>query len=283
MSYNISSKEFQDPLLKPILQKLSDYFSKQKIRFYVIGATARDIILNIHGERAQRATRDLDIAIAISDWDAYESVERGIVNIEGFKKDKNQKQRFMYLDVFPIDIVPFGEIRKMSDKIFWPPDESVALTVLGFEEVQNSTEKIIIDESLTIEVASLDGIFVLKLFSWTDRHLENNKDADDIAIIINNYLNINEKRAIGEHYNDIYLSDNFSTNKAGAKLLGIDVAKMLTNNPETRQKIIDILEIEIFKAEDSKLINQILETHKNFNYLETVECLEALLGSIKIG
>lgn len=283
MNYNISSKEFQDPLLKPILQKLSDYFSNRGIRFYVIGATARDIILNIHGEMAQRATRDLDIAIAISDWDAYSDVEKGIIEIEGFKKDPTQKQRFWYLDVFPIDIVPFGEIRKKSDKIFWPPDESVALTVLGFEEVQNSTEKIIIDNSLTIEVASLDGIFILKLFSWTDRHIENNKDADDIAFIINNYLNINEKRAIDEYYDDIYLSDNFSNNIAGAKLLGIDAAKMLLNNPEARQKIADILKIEIFKADESKLINQILETHRSFNYIETVECLKALLSGIKIG
>jgi predicted nucleotidyltransferase len=238
MNYNISSEEFQDPLLKPILQKLSDYFSNQGIRFYVIGATARDIILNIHGEMAQRATRDLDIAIAISDWDVYNEVEKGIIEIEGFKKDPTQKQRFFYLDVFPIDIVPFGEIRKKSDKIFWPPDESVALTVLGFEEVQNSTEKIIIDNSLTIEVASLDGIFILKLFSWTDRHLENNKDADDIAFIIANYLNINEKRAIDEHYNDIYLSENFSNITAGAKLLGIDVARILQNNSEAKLKII---------------------------------------------
>jgi predicted nucleotidyltransferase len=283
MNYNISSEEFQDPLLKPILQKLSDYFSTQGIRFYVIGAIARDIILNIHGEIAQRVTCDLDIAIAISDWGAYNNVEKGIVEIEGFKKDLNQKQRFFYLDVFPIDIVPFGEIRKKSDKIFWPPDESVALTVLGFEEVQKSTEKIIIDDSLTIDVASLDGIFILKLFSWTDRNIENNKDADDIAFIINNYLNINEKRAIDEHYDDIYLSDNFSNNTAGAKLLGIDVASILQNNSEAKLKIIEILEQEISKAEESRLINQILETHRSFNYMETVECLKALLGGIKIG
>lgn len=31
MSYNISSDKFQHPLLKPILQKLTEYFSKEDI------------------------------------------------------------------------------------------------------------------------------------------------------------------------------------------------------------------------------------------------------------
>ena len=185
------------------------------------------------------------------------------------------------MDVFPVDIVPFGEIRKNSDKIFWPPDESIALTVLGFEEVQKSTEKVVIDDSLSIEVASLDGIFILKLISWVDRYLENNKDADDLAFIINNYLNINEKRAIEEYYDEIYLSENFNSNIAGAKLLGIDIAKILSDNQEVKQKIVDILETEISKAEESKLINQVLETHKSLKYQETIACLQSVLSGLK--
>lgn len=66
-------------MLKPILQKLTAYFSEQGISFYVIGATAWDIIMNIHGEMSDRATRDLDIAIAIYNWESYSEVEKGIV------------------------------------------------------------------------------------------------------------------------------------------------------------------------------------------------------------
>ena len=38
MRYIISSKEFQLPLLKPILEKLASYFSSINIKFYVIEA-----------------------------------------------------------------------------------------------------------------------------------------------------------------------------------------------------------------------------------------------------
>ncbi|WP_303922415.1 hypothetical protein [Draconibacterium sediminis] len=140
MSYNISSDKFQHPLLKPILEKLTEYFSKEGIHFYVIGATARDIIMQIHDEKVGRATHDLDIAIAISNWDEFQKVEEGIVNIEGFEKDKTQKQRFIYLNDFQLDIVPFGEVMKEDDKIFWPPEEDIAMSVLGFSEV-NSTSR----------------------------------------------------------------------------------------------------------------------------------------------
>ncbi|MGX1024758.1 hypothetical protein ACSSV5_001929 [Psychroflexus sp. MBR-150] len=42
MNYSISSKKFNHPLLKPILQELTDYFKAWGISFFVIGATARD-------------------------------------------------------------------------------------------------------------------------------------------------------------------------------------------------------------------------------------------------
>ena len=45
MNYNISSDEFDNLLIKELLEKLSRYFEKEKLSFYVIGATARDIIM----------------------------------------------------------------------------------------------------------------------------------------------------------------------------------------------------------------------------------------------
>ena len=78
MSLTISSKNFSDPLLKPLLEKLMEFFNSISTKFFVIGATARDIILDAHGEKKGRATRDLDIAIAITDWSKYEEIEKGL-------------------------------------------------------------------------------------------------------------------------------------------------------------------------------------------------------------
>jgi len=280
MSYNISSDKFQHPLLKPILEKLTDYFSKEGIHFYVIGATARDIIMQIHDEKVGRATHDLDIAIAISNWDEFQKVEEGIVNIEGFEKDKTQKQRFIYLNDFQLDIVPFGEVMKEDDKIFWPPEKDIAMSVLGFSEVNEETNTVKIDDNIEIQIASLAGVFILKTVAWLDRNLKGNKDADDMAFIINNYHNINEQRAIEEHF-DLYEVDEFDTQIAGSRLLGRDISTLLSESDSTKNKITDILKSEVDKEEESRLINQVLDTHKNFNYDNIYECLNNILQGLE--
>lgn len=67
MSYHILSKELSNPELKSVLQALNTFFQSKEIDFYIVGATARDILLtNLYGLIPERKTMDIDIAIAIS-------------------------------------------------------------------------------------------------------------------------------------------------------------------------------------------------------------------------
>lgn len=56
MDYNISSEKLEHPLLKKLLDELIPIFQKLEIKFFVIGATARDIIMELHGEKSGRRT-----------------------------------------------------------------------------------------------------------------------------------------------------------------------------------------------------------------------------------
>lgn len=279
MSYSILSENFNHPLLKPILVKLSEYFLKEQIKFYVIGATARDIILDIYGEKTGRATQDLDIAIAVSNWDLYEEIELGILKIEGFSKDNHFRQRFLYLDSFNLDIVPFGAISEEDDKIFWPPHEDIAMSVLGFSEVNESTHRVLVDDDLEIHVASLAGIFLLKIVAWKERHIESTKDADDIGFIINNYFSINGDR-IYEENSDLLQADDFDTHSAGARLLGRDLAVIIEGRELTKKKIKEILLKEIVKEDESVLINQMLETNRIFRFEDVLKCLNYIVKGL---
>lgn len=101
MSYNISSDILNNPLLKEILVKLSDFFTSIRSDFYVIGATARDIVLSgIHHQSPGRKTDDLDIAIAIPDWNRYLEISESLCKVGGFQKSTSQKQRFLYKDIY---------------------------------------------------------------------------------------------------------------------------------------------------------------------------------------
>lgn len=91
MNYIISSENLNNPLLKDLLKKLTNFFDNIQVDFYVIGATARDIILsNLYDLIPDRKTADLDIAIAISDWSQFQFIEERLPQKEGFEKSKRQ-------------------------------------------------------------------------------------------------------------------------------------------------------------------------------------------------
>ena len=164
-----------------------------------------------------------------------------------------------------VDIVPFGEVARADNNIYWPPEETHAMSVIGFSEIAKNTLEVEIDNSFTIYLASLPGIFLLKLSAWRDRKIETTKDAQDIAFIISNYLEINELRAAKENY-DIYEADEFSTYIAGATLLGRNAKEILVSSPDILDEFITILKEQVESAEESLLINQILETHSGLTY-----------------
>ena len=280
MSCNISSESFNDPYLKEVLQKLSSYFNSINSDFYVIGATARNIIMSsIHNRPAGRSTSDLDIAIAINDWDKFKQISTELVDF-GFEKSKKQNQEFSYKNGYTLDVVPFGNLAKADKNIYWPPEGDIAMSILGFSEVANNALTIIIDNEFSIKVASLHGIFILKLVAFNDRKFSKNKDADDMAFIIANYLDIYEMRVVEEHY-DLYEIENFTPFIAGAALLGRDIKDMLQRDKETLESISKIIETESELEDGSILINQMLETNKSLKYEETLEALQMLLQELK--
>jgi predicted nucleotidyltransferase len=278
MSYNISSDNLNNPLLKDLLKELNSFFGALGIDFYVIGATARDIILsNLHDLVPERKTADLDIAIAISDWDQFQIIEEKLPQKEGFMKSKEQKQRFIYIDMYEVDVVPFGNVAKDDGNIYWPPDETIAMSVWGFPEMADSTISVEIDNEFTINIASLPGLFMLKLVAWKDRHLISTKDAYDIALLLTNYLDINVERAVEEHY-DLYEAKVFDQAVAGAQLMARDVKMLVKDSDDTMNYLIEIITKEIELAEESQLINQLVESDASLQYEQVLACWESIFN-----
>jgi len=277
MSYNISSDRLDNPLLKDLLKELNNVFGSLDMDFYVIGATARDIILsNLHDLVPERKTVDLDIAIAISDWNQFQIVEEKLIEKESFEKSKEQKQRFFYKDIYTVDIVPFGDVAKKDGNIYWPPDETIAMSVWGFPEMADASISIEIDNEFVIKIASLPGLFLSKLVAWKDRHLSGSKDAYDLALLLKNYLDINTERVVNEHY-ELYEADEFDQVIAGAQLMARDIESLIRKNEKTKEYLIEILNKEIALAEKSPLINQLLESDASLQYEQVLSCLEAIL------
>ena len=263
MDLTISSEKIGNPLLIELLRKLTDSFGRMDREFYVIGATARDIIVQqLLDTASTRRTRDLDIAIAIPDWDAFEQIKERLV-ADGFKKSNDMYQRFYY-GAYEVDIVPYGVVAKEDDNIYWPPEEVVAMSVKGFDEVLSEAITVSIDDEFKVKIASLHGLFLLKLNAWLDRNAKTSKDAEDMSFILSNYFMANLDREI---HQEVYDWENFDEYIVGGYWLAHDLVTLLNVNQLNYYK--EVIEGELAKEEESRLINQMIENSYSLKY-ETV-------------
>lgn len=273
MNLNISSEKIDNPLLIDLLRQLNRSFSKIDSDFFVIGATARDIIVNgLAYTAVRRKTKDLDIAIAVTGWDKYNEICRILV-ADGFEKSTYQAQRFYFCD-YEVDLVPYGSLAKDDDNIYWPPDETIAMSVKGFDEVLSNAVTVSIDNEFEIKIASLHGLFLLKLNAWLDSKrviLGTNKDAEDMWCIIENYYFANEGRGI---HLEVYELDEFDITVGGAYWMAHDIADLLSKKQIAYYA--NVIHQELDQAEDSRLIVQILETNETIRYSDVIRVLQII-------
>lgn len=263
MDLTISSEKIGNPLLVELLRKLTASFSKMDKEFYVIGATARDIIMQqLLDTESRRRTKDLDIAIAIPDWDTFEQVKQNLID-DGFKKSRHMHQRFFYGE-YELDIVPYGVVAKEDGNIYWPPEEEIAMSVKGFDEVLSEAITVSIDDDFKVKIASLHGLFLLKFNAWLDRNTKTSKDAEDMSFILSNYFMANLEREI---HQEVYDWEHFDDYIVGGYWLAYDIVALLNKEQLCYYK--EIIEGELTKEEESRLINQMIENSYGLKY-ETV-------------
>ena len=263
MGLTISSEKIGNPLLVELLRKLTDSFNKMDRGFYVIGATARDIIIRqLLDTESKRKTRDLDIAIAIPDWDTFEQVKQNLI-ADGFEKSMDMQQRFYYGE-YELDIVPYGVVAKEDGNIYWPPEEEIAMSVRGFDEVLSEAITVGIDGDFKVKIASLHGLFLLKFNAWLDRNAKTSKDAEDMSFIFSNYFFANFERGI---HQEVYDWENFDDYVVGGYWLAYDIVALLNKEQLCYYK--EIIEGELAKEEESRLLNQMIENSHGLEY-ETV-------------
>jgi predicted nucleotidyltransferase len=242
-----------EPWKIEVLATLHAAFCEYGCPYMLVGATARDLLLfHVHGgPHPSRHTRDIDFAIAVNSWEAFEAVRNALLAQGKFKPSKVQ-HRLLYSSLTvteaEVDVIPFGGIASPEETITWPPELDTAMNVAGFEEALAAGVWISITEALTVPVVSLPGLAVLKLFAWSDRRLD--RDATDMSLLMRFYADAgNEDRL---YDSSLAAEFGFDLELAGAKLLGADVVALCW--PVTLQKL-----QQIFTPDNvEKLVNHMI-------------------------
>lgn len=198
-----------------------------QISYFLIGATARDLILKFgYGIQTIRATKDIDFGIAVNSWNDYDTLKSAMIATNQFIDDR-QPQRLRGIDKQTwIDIVPFGKIESPNGQIAWQATETV-MTTHGFKEAFDSSVTVKIADDLNIKIVSLAGFVLLKFIAWSDR--KNLKDLQDIFLVMREYLDAGNRERIYGIDNDL-LNADFNNDFASSEMLGRDIKILLTED-----------------------------------------------------
>lgn len=272
-----------DAVTVAIFEAVTKVASDLNIPFFVVGATARDLVLYYgYAIETIRATRDIDLGIKVSTWEQFNQLKDSLL-ISGEFDNSGYVHRIIHQSGVPIDIIPFGEITNENSSYSWPPDYNIEMNVLGFNEVFNSSISVRIrtNPDLDIQLASPAGLAILKIISWNDEKHNRMKDAQDLYLLMKNHIDAgNEDRYYKEIDTFQFDDGDFDYELASAQLLGRDIANIGTS--EIIDRILQILQLETKDNSQFNLISDMMKSdHPYQNFEHCLTLLKHLIAGIK--
>jgi predicted nucleotidyltransferase len=255
ISFNLSGKI--DPLMVEVLSLVNQEAIGLDIPFFIVGAMARDIVLELcYNLPARRSTRDLDIGVEVAGWEEYQKLSRALISTGKF--EATREPYGLMCGEFKVDIVPFGGISPDQKTISWPPEHAMIMSILGFKEAYENSLLIQVHDNpvLVVRVPTVPGMALMKIISWNDRYPERPKDAEDLLFLMDHYAEVgNEGRLYGQE-GALMEEEGFDLAMAGIRLLGRDMANIVTMT--TGKQVMEILSNELDDPHDHRLIRDMM-------------------------
>lgn len=225
-----------DPVVLEAIRKIDEVARKHDTAYFLAGATAREILLHhVFGRPPGRRTMDVDLGIAVRDWDHFQSLKSSLIEQAGFEPHARMVQRLIYPSKpsVVVDLIPFGGVEASDRTIAWPPEEDIVMRVTGFTDALESAVPVRLEENLVVPVVTLPLLLVLKLFAWVDRKHEK-RDAPDIYTLLRQYGDAgNEDRLYGDEIS-ILEAEGYDFELAGARLIAADASRMISEDTQRR-------------------------------------------------
>jgi predicted nucleotidyltransferase len=188
--------------------------------YMVVGATARDILAAaLVDRRPGRATRDVDIAVGVADWKAFERLTAGLVPRRAGHAFTVQ----VFGGAVEVDVIPYGGVEEPDRSVVFPDDHR--LNVLGVSEVFDTAQIARLPGALDVWVPTVAGLALLKIMAWADRRLQSRRDAVDLDEILGWY---GDEAFLNDLFEDTDLLAryDFDVELVGAHRLGIQIREL---------------------------------------------------------
>ena len=198
------------------LQSLKEHCEQLNADLVVIGAIA----YQIHFPGEERHTGDVDIAVAL-DFDDFALLEKRLRH-DGWNRQINLEHRWRSGKGTILDLIPAGPTLRSEKKIEWPVS-GMTMSLVGFDHVFSKSEPAEMGAGLTLKVAPIVVLMLLKIVAFTDAPERRAKDLGDIRRLLRNYESRNDERIFSDEVIEANLED-YSV--APAFLLGRDLSRL---------------------------------------------------------
>lgn len=185
-------------------------------RFCLIGASALRALLSAG---YWRTTRDLDLIVAVS----LDVLHESLGHDARFSPDPRLEHRWYGPAGVPLDVLPASPALVTAGEIVWPRSGG-RMSLRGFRLVFETARPIEVGDGVTVDVPSLDTIAFLKMISYLDRPYDRERDLQDLAHLLDEYL------AAEDRFTDELLDAGVAFDDASAFQLGRDLASRVTSD-----------------------------------------------------
>ena len=246
--------------LKGVLQTLQNAFAELQIDYFVIGAVARDI-WNAESGRTSRRTKDIDFAVFVGKRDEYEAIKQHLIKREKYRDTRTNSFVLLTPGGVQVDILPFGGIEN-DGEVRVEGKGLTKIRVEGMLEVfETGTKPVIAENGREFQVASLAAITLLKLIAYDDRPEVRQKDAGDIANILQHFFDLQAEMIYDEHKDLFDLGEGnveHTTEEVAAIVVGREIKKIIEGNSKLLERVQSICAKFRTEAEGSAFVREMM-------------------------
>jgi predicted nucleotidyltransferase len=263
--------------LKEVLDVLEEVFAELNIDFYMIGAIAKEYWYT-QGNKRMRQTKDVDFAVFVASHEEYEAV---LNRLKDHHFVNTRENAFVMISPqgIQVDLLPFGAIA-IDEGVELTGEGMTSIRVNGFNEVyQAGTAEVVVNTGHVFKAATLPAIVLLKFIAYDDRPEKRQKDARDIAGIVQHFFEL-QSDLIYENHHDLFAEGqpDRELEEIAAIAIGREMRRICMENPALKDRMEAILGTHIEKGQASAFIQQMVgETNR------PVEIIIGWLQEVKSG
>lgn len=197
------------------LKQLISYCEEQGVKIALVGALVPAVLISgpVKGimRLGDRETRDVDSIVELQSWEEWKTFTEGLAKL-GFQRGA-EEHKLRYGEA-QFDLVPYGGLVSAEQVLTWP-STNFEMNMMGMSDALNSAKLTEVVPGVSLPVAPLWSIVVLKIAAYQDRRYP--RDLTDIVYIADEF----ERADLQTRRYDVL--DQVAIEQAGAYLLGLDI------------------------------------------------------------